>query len=76
MQPKRTLLYTLFALAVFLVIAALLCRSYTLLGVLPLVALVLAVFGEKWESAPSEPFKSVNQIHHRRPRGSEESQDV
>ncbi|MCL6593288.1 MAG: hypothetical protein K6T31_04880 [Alicyclobacillus sp.] len=76
MYQKRTLLYTVFALAVALVIVALLCRSYTLLGVLPLVALVLAVIGEKWESAPTEPFKSVNQIHHRRPRAAEESQDV
>ncbi|MCF8564509.1 hypothetical protein LLE49_07075 [Alicyclobacillus tolerans] len=61
----KNLRYFLFAALFAFVIIGLITRSYALLAAFIVVAIVLGVIADKLESAPTEPFKQNNQLHHR-----------
>ncbi|MCL6515345.1 hypothetical protein [Alicyclobacillus sp.] len=66
----RNVRYLLFTLAFLLVLVGLLLHSYTLLAILAIVAIALAIIGDRIENQPSEPYKHLNEHHHHLHHGS------
>ncbi|MBX6352151.1 MAG: hypothetical protein IRZ10_02355 [Thermoflavifilum sp.] len=64
MRKTLGIRYVLFGLLFLLCIVGLCLKSYPLLGVLVILAIVLGVIGDKIENAPTEPFKRFNELHH------------
>jgi hypothetical protein len=65
MQSARGMRYVLFGLIFAFVLIGLILHSYPLLVVMVITAIILAVFADKWENAPSEPYKHHNALHHK-----------
>jgi hypothetical protein len=66
MNNTRTLRYTLFGLLFALVVLGLILHSYALLIGLVIAGIVLGIVGDRIENAPTEPFKQLNELHHRK----------
>jgi hypothetical protein len=66
MRKTLGIRYFLFSLLFALCIVGLCLRSYPLLAVLVVLAILLGVVGDKIENRPTEPFKKFNALHHLR----------
>ena len=65
MKSPHAIKYWLFTALFALVLLGLALKSYALLVVLVVVAVVLGIVGDKLESAPTEKFREYNEKHHR-----------
>ncbi|MCL6445239.1 MAG: hypothetical protein K6T83_17585 [Alicyclobacillus sp.] len=61
-----TLRYSLFILLFLLVLTGVVVHSHAALVVCAMVAVAIGVFAERWEARSTEPYKHLNDHHHRK----------
>ncbi len=65
-KQQNRVRYTLYGLTFLLIILGLALHSYPLLIILAIAGIILALFGDKLEIKPTEPFKKYNEDHYAR----------